>query len=292
MTIGYGDFGPHTNSGKPAFVFWSLIALPTLTVLIGSVGDVVGEFVNWYTVWISSQAHGIWILARLFKAKKKSPSVSDAEVGSDQKSSQDADAATSGEDFCFGDIAIVHRRRLVPRDLNTSVLNEDQLIIAEETYRPFLLLRAAQTVINHLDDSSPRRYTYREWAWLLQLIGEDETDISTHRRVGVRLPSHLTVATPAVMLDHTTAPQTKPVWSWIGQESPLMNLEDWNEPKWVLRRLMESLEAGLRRKADGKVERKTGVDLDGDGEIGTYDRQKVATDDSDQNGGGEKGSVS
>ena len=44
ITIGYGDSYPQDNSSKPFFVFWSLIALPTLTVLIGSVGEQsVGE---------------------------------------------------------------------------------------------------------------------------------------------------------------------------------------------------------------------------------------------------------
>ena len=54
LTIGYGGFHPQTNSAKPAFVFWALIALPTLTVLIGAIGDVVGDFVNWYTIWLGS----------------------------------------------------------------------------------------------------------------------------------------------------------------------------------------------------------------------------------------------
>ena len=55
LTIGYGDFEPQTNASKPAFVFWSLIALPTLTVLIGAIGDVVSGFVNWYTEWIGNR---------------------------------------------------------------------------------------------------------------------------------------------------------------------------------------------------------------------------------------------
>ena len=53
LTIGYGDFYPQDNSAKPVFVLWSLIALPTLTVLIGSVGGVINEGVNTITLWIS-----------------------------------------------------------------------------------------------------------------------------------------------------------------------------------------------------------------------------------------------
>lgn len=41
MTIGYGDVTPISNSGKSFFVFWSLLALPTMTVLISHAGDTV-----------------------------------------------------------------------------------------------------------------------------------------------------------------------------------------------------------------------------------------------------------
>jgi len=40
-TIGYGDLTPISNSGKSFFVFWSLMALPTMTVLISNAGDTV-----------------------------------------------------------------------------------------------------------------------------------------------------------------------------------------------------------------------------------------------------------
>lgn len=40
-TIGFGDITPISNSGKSFFVFWSLLALPTMTVLISNAGDTV-----------------------------------------------------------------------------------------------------------------------------------------------------------------------------------------------------------------------------------------------------------
>lgn len=40
-TIGYGDFTPVSNPGRAFFVFWSLLALPTMTVLISNAGDTV-----------------------------------------------------------------------------------------------------------------------------------------------------------------------------------------------------------------------------------------------------------
>ena len=41
ITIGYGDVTPISNSGKSFFVFWSLMALPTMTVMISHAGDTV-----------------------------------------------------------------------------------------------------------------------------------------------------------------------------------------------------------------------------------------------------------
>ncbi|KAF5360721.1 hypothetical protein D9756_004472 [Leucocoprinus leucothites] len=40
-TIGYGDFFPTTASSRPFFVIWSLVAVPTVTVLIANMGETV-----------------------------------------------------------------------------------------------------------------------------------------------------------------------------------------------------------------------------------------------------------
>lgn len=51
MTLGYGDFQPASNSGKPFLVFWSLLAVPTLTILISDMGDTVVKSVKDVTIW-------------------------------------------------------------------------------------------------------------------------------------------------------------------------------------------------------------------------------------------------
>ena len=52
LTIGYGDFEPMSNSGKPFFVFWSLLAVPTLTILISDMGDTVVKSIKDATIWV------------------------------------------------------------------------------------------------------------------------------------------------------------------------------------------------------------------------------------------------
>jgi len=39
MTIGYGDLTPTTSSGRSFFVLWSLLAVPTITVLVANAED-------------------------------------------------------------------------------------------------------------------------------------------------------------------------------------------------------------------------------------------------------------
>lgn len=45
-TIGYGDLTPVSNGAKSFFVFWSLIALPTMTVFISNAGDTIVKIIR------------------------------------------------------------------------------------------------------------------------------------------------------------------------------------------------------------------------------------------------------
>ncbi|KAK5136132.1 hypothetical protein LTR08_003969 [Meristemomyces frigidus] len=46
VTLGYGDLHPDSNSGRAFFVVWSLLAVPSLTILISNMGDTI---VKWFT---------------------------------------------------------------------------------------------------------------------------------------------------------------------------------------------------------------------------------------------------
>lgn len=45
-TIGYGDITPVSNGAKSFFVFWSLLALPTMTVFISNAGDTIVRIIR------------------------------------------------------------------------------------------------------------------------------------------------------------------------------------------------------------------------------------------------------
>ncbi|KAH9907500.1 hypothetical protein F4778DRAFT_769001 [Xylariomycetidae sp. FL2044] len=53
-TIGYGDLTPVSNSAKAFFVFWSLLALPTMTILISNAGDTVIKGIKDGTIWLGN----------------------------------------------------------------------------------------------------------------------------------------------------------------------------------------------------------------------------------------------
>lgn len=53
-TIGYGDVTPISPAGKSFFVFWSLLALPTMTVLISNAGDTVVKLIREWTDWLGT----------------------------------------------------------------------------------------------------------------------------------------------------------------------------------------------------------------------------------------------
>ncbi|KAI0142860.1 voltage-gated potassium channel [Xylariaceae sp. FL1272] len=53
-TIGYGDNTPVSNTSKAFFVFWSFLALPTLTVLISNAGDTIVKEIKEVTILLGN----------------------------------------------------------------------------------------------------------------------------------------------------------------------------------------------------------------------------------------------
>lgn len=102
LTIGYGDFQPVSNSGKPFFVFWSLLAVPALTILISDMGDTVVKSIKDVTIWIGEVTvlpsdegsvkdrlkHGVY-KATLGKVDSRASKARDLEEGSDSEEEEE-----------------------------------------------------------------------------------------------------------------------------------------------------------------------------------------------------------
>ncbi|KAM4063163.1 ion channel domain-containing protein [Hirsutella rhossiliensis] len=211
MTIGYGDRTPVSNAGKSFFVFWSLLALPTMTVLISNAGDTVIKFVRDGTIRLGNVtilpsdegfggnmkhvAHRL-TCGRAFKeasarmrdieqsdrvSEKPLPSSSAAKDGtssSNEASSQSGSRLLETQSSRQGHLVAtttVDRRSLARvRDRLDNLPTGYDLRL--------LLISEIQNLSKHVRETEPRRYTFEEWAWYLGLIGEDERDPDTHHK--------------------------------------------------------------------------------------------------------------
>jgi potassium channel subfamily K, other eukaryote len=198
LTIGYGDFYPMSNSGKPFFVFWSLLAVPTMTVLISNMGDTVIKSIRDLTLFLGSFTvlpgetgvisglkmymhtftHG-----HLFKEVSKEVDKQEStapgflgdipmEEGKRDESPQEAEQPSQQA------MAERNAEKDSPPPLNADGRWPHW---RDEAHWHYLLTKEIAEVMKHINAEPPRKYTFHEWAWFLRLIGEDESAAATHR---------------------------------------------------------------------------------------------------------------
>ncbi|KAI1141549.1 voltage-gated potassium channel [Hypoxylon sp. FL0543] len=238
-TIGYGDLTPVSNSAKSFFVFWSLLALPTMTVLISNAGDTIVKGVKDGTLLLGNITilpgeHGFrkemkQLLAKLScgvlfmdsdieeappgflgAAQERTDDDEDDEedenenVGSSNDSTEINNAETNrrfekdaekGESSPASPPAkgtsIASAAKPSPSMQSRSNSPSHASSIARESFPTELpksraeyhlvLIDEISRVTKHLRHSPPRKYTFKEWAWYLRLIGEDESNAENHR---------------------------------------------------------------------------------------------------------------
>ncbi|KAI1129388.1 hypothetical protein F5Y10DRAFT_238503 [Nemania abortiva] len=287
-TIGYGDRAPMSNSGRAFFVFWSLLALPTLTILISNAGDTIVKGIRDATVLLGNITilpgergykmdikHFLSRLSfgALFTEKaihELPPGFIGAALGrsdedEDDNESSSASSTSEGRDNEEREPSNADTRKItVPKRKGTGDKSKqpkkekiepfddqdihEQLPKTRAEYR-LLLIDEIRRVSQHLQHSPPREYTYQEWAWYLRLIGEDESDVSTHRKP-LKKPMNEAHGTAAPVNDQEKS--DKPKWSWVGHRSPLMDTRD--EAEWIL----DKLSRKLRQELQAAVEESEG----------------------------------
>lgn len=169
LTIGYGDFSPKSNAGKPFFVVWSLIAIPTMTILISGMGDTViatfkratiklGDFTllpkagMWHT-FVQSQP---WLMDWLQRAALKRKIKKGMPVGPDP------------------DVA--------GREPTIDELANEQLDEAEMTRRlAFAIRRTADDLVRH----PGKRYNFEQWAEFSECPSKLEPECKLLRPIDV-----------------------------------------------------------------------------------------------------------
>jgi potassium channel subfamily K len=248
LTIGYGDLVVLSNSGKAFFVFWSLLAVPTLTILISNMGDTIIKAFKDFTIWIGSftvlpDENGLASALKVGMARMKKGKVwkdkaldhKDGPVTSEQRGLNRAAELIEEEELDEAEEAAEHGEFL-ERDIHL--------------YH-FILAKEIRQILSDMNLSPPRQYTYEEWTYYLRLLGQDEKDASGHRK-----PEDQHQHSKGDAPDIGTADDGADInWSWLGIRSPLMG--NTNEPEWLLQRLTAKLEVEMSKMSSPSAHRRT-----------------------------------
>lgn len=222
-TIGYGDLTPQSPAGKSFFVFWSLLALPTMTVLISNAGDTVVKFVRDATIRVGSItilpgeegfAGNVKYVANRLSFGRFFRNATNA-IREREMQKRQGKRPLSIAGFDLNDVNDTTKKRKQSGSSSSSASHalhdyEDERQGKHKFCKPaaipvgrpslsqvrhhlddlptgadlhLLLVKEIQLVSQHLREPEPRRYTFEEWAWYLGLIGEDERDPMRHKKV-------------------------------------------------------------------------------------------------------------
>ena len=277
-----------SNSGKPFFVFWSLLAIPTLTILISDMGDTVVKAVKDITIWLGEVTvlpsdedtfrnrvkHGV------FKATLGQVDYRDVQRYV-EKGSGDSDGGSQYEEMHPGlarlfrngrkgkkkrakDLETVDHlaadfEKAEEKDENDARKKGNKWEEDEHHYRHELIAQLRR-VYADTQAATPKTYTYEEWQFFLRLLGEEEDDPENHRKAPTRAQEKKEAGcNEAGGKIHGQADASGgegvnngegAKWSWIGARSPLMGDKD--EAEWLLERFFQRLEDSLHEDAKNK----------------------------------------
>lgn len=240
-------------------MFWSLLAVPTLTIVISNMGDTVvkgirdltlslGEF----TLLPGEAPTGVRIkqtISRFTGGKiyrEDPPGLFKSGSENDSEKKHHSDPETAGADFLARKVQDQEIEASNEAKVDGDVFNENVHL------HHYLLVKEFRKVMTHLNQSPPRKYTYDEWAWFLKLMGEDENSHVSHRKPPVKKKAHTNHPDIGQAQTDDQADEIQQ-WSWMGNRSPLMG--DTEEAEWVLERLSTTLEKKLKRHSEASTKR-------------------------------------
>jgi potassium channel subfamily K len=223
LTIGYGDLSPQSNAGKPFFVVWSLVAIPTMTILVSDMGDTVVSAINRGTFtladWTVMPKAGVWAdflnshprlrdwLERKTKEREANKRI---EHGFDVQNPDETEESIPDP----------------TKGLTLEKLADESLPSTEHDLAQKLALAIKRTATD-LHSDHPKTYSYEEWVEFTRLIRFSKLDDA--------------------QLEEEEEEEGLLEWDWIGEDSPM--LAEVTESEWILDRLCESLNRYTRKQA-------------------------------------------
>jgi potassium channel subfamily K, other eukaryote len=242
LTIGYGDLNPVSSWGKSFFVFWSLPAVPTMTIFISNLKDTVIYNIRKFTVFAGELtiSPGEETITNRLKRLVLKPSDSDADGGQSltrdlrhqvQEARENPQMERVGGIMGAGEL---HTVQGSPKRSDIVAENIHQYL--------YLLIHEVRKMLEHVKSSSPREFKYDEWTYCLKLVGEEEsiTHFSQDVPAGEASPRKR-------HRESNQRRRSRRKWSWIGPRSPLIG--DRTEAEWLLDALFDRLENELSRLA-------------------------------------------
>lgn len=246
ITIGYGDITPQSNAGRPFFVMWSLIAIPTMTMLISQMSDTVvagykhstEKFSDYFVMPRQGAYKGIlarvpilrqWIQIHQEKQRLRHG----FEVGTE------ADEAAETEGRASMTSNTQERAPVMPlrhRSGDGHPLRTIEELARDANPSPYELAQqlafAIRRTTHDAREGKRKRYTYEEWVEFTRLIQFTDPNSRPSSLVDRNHPFH---GSTSVDEDEYGVLN----WDWIGENSPMLAHQ--SEPEWILDRLCESL---------------------------------------------------
>lgn len=249
----YGDFSPKSNIGKPFFIVWSIIAVPTMTVLIQEMSKTVIAAINNWTFTIAD----FTVLPKkgVFKlVLNKSPALKEWLVGfikrkQGEKRIREGFQLQSPDDIYLERLpsngtAVSEEGETVdvapdikPGDDAPRVATEEgessKMSDAEETDHELArqVAQAIKSIAQDLRAHPPKRYSFEQWVCFTKLIRFSRCNREEEGQA----------------IEEEEQDEELLEWDWIGEDSPM--LADITEAEWVLNRLCESLNRYTKRQA-------------------------------------------
>lgn len=236
LTIGYGDLSPRSNAGKPFFVVWSLVAVPTMTILISDMGDTVISAINRGTFtladWTVMPKAGVWAdflnshpkLRDWLERKTKDREARKRLEHGFELQNPDEESSIRGPS-----LPVIGGSE--GGDTLENLASEKPNVTEHDLARKLAL--AIKKTAQDLHSPHPKRYSYEEWVEFTRLIrfSKFTEEVVEEAEEGEGLVE----------------------WDWIGEDSPM--LAEVSESEWVLDRLCESLNRYTKRQAWSKRKR-------------------------------------